>query len=210
MVYPIGKRIVCPVINLWIKKINGLENVPQEGRFIIAANHASYMDHFIIMCTLVPHLNKKIHHLAKKEHFNNILKKTWHGYVGAVPIDRQKGGKEALQWAIKSLKQGKIIAIHPEGTRSLTGKLQEAKTGVARLALLSKAPVLPIGLVGTYKILPKGKYIPKFSKATMNIGKPMYFPDYYGKKINKKMLREVTTKIMKEIAELSKQKYDFD
>ena len=210
MVYPIEKRIVCPIINLWIKKVNGLENVPKKGHFIIAANHASYMDHFIIMCTLVPYLNKKIHHLAKKEHFNNILKKTWHTYVGAVPIDRQKGGKEALQWAIKALMQGKIIAIHPEGTRSLTGKLQEAKTGVVRLALLSKAPVLPIGLIGTFERLPKGKYIPKFSKATMNIGIPMRFPNYYGKKINKKMLREVTNEIMKEIAKLSNQKYDFD
>ena len=209
MVYPIGKRIVCPVINLWIKKINGMENVPKEGSFIIAANHASYMDHFIIMCTLVPYLNKKIHHLAKKEHFDNIFKKTWHAYVGAVPIDRQKGGKEALQWAIKALKQRKIIAIHPEGTRNLTGKLQEAKTGVARLALLSKAPVLPIGLIGTFEMLPKGKYLPKFKKAIMNIGKMMQFPEHCNKKINKKMLREVTTRIMKEIAKLSKQKYDF-
>ncbi len=209
MVYPIGKRIVCPVVSFWIKKINGMENVPKDVPFIVAANHASYMDHFIIMCTLVPHLNKKIHHLAKKEHFDNIFKRAWHTYVGAIPLDRQKGGKEALQWAVNALKQQKIIAIHPEGTRSLTGKLQEAKTGVARLALLSRAPVLPIGLVGTFRILPKGKYIPKCSKAVMNIGKPMYFNDYYGKKVNKKMLREITNGIMKEIAKLSHQRYDY-
>ena len=209
MVYPIGKRIVPFVIKLWIKEIKGLENVPKHGPFIIAANHASYMDHFIIMSTLIPHLNKKIHHLAKKEHFDNILKKAWHTYVGAVPLDRQSGGKETLRWAIKALKEGKIIAIHPEGTRSLNGKLQKAKTGVARLALMSKVPVLPIGLIGTFEILPKGKYIPKARKAAMNIGKPMKFGRYYIKKINKKVLREVTTKIMKEIGRLSKQKYNF-
>ncbi|MEK6984456.1 MAG: lysophospholipid acyltransferase family protein [Nanoarchaeota archaeon] len=210
MVYPIGKRIIPTIFRFWIKKVNGLENVPKHGHFIIAANHASYMDHFVIMCTLIPYLNKKIHHLAKKEHFNNILKKVWHTYVGAVPLDREEGGKEALIWAIQALKAGKIIAIHPEGTRSLTGKLQKAKTGVARLTLFSKAPVLPIGLIGTFEILPKGDYIPKFKRAIMNIGKPIYFPEYYNKKINKKMLREVTNKIMKEIARLSKQKYNFN
>lgn len=206
MVYPIIKRIVPLIANRWIKQVNGLENVQGKGPFIIAANHASYMDHFIIMCTLVPHLNKKIHHLAKKEHFDNIFKKAWHSYGGAVPLDRQSGGKKALKWAVKALNEGKIIAIHPEGTRSLTGKLQQAKTGVARLALLTKAPVIPIGLIGTFEILPKGKYIPRFKRATMNIGKPLYFTN---KKINKRVLREVTTRIMKEIAKLSNQEYNF-
>lgn len=209
MVHPIGKIIFPSIFKFWIKEVNGLENVPKKGPFIIAANHSSYMDHFIIMCTLIPHLNRKIHHLAKKEHFDNILKKAWHTYAGAIPLDREKGGKETLRWAVKALKKGKIIAIHPEGTRSLTGKLQKAKTGVARLALLSKAPVVPVGLIGTFEILPKGKYVPKFKKATMNIGKPMYLLEYRNKSFNKKMLREVTTKIMKEIAKLCKQRYNF-
>ncbi|MCH8003531.1 MAG: 1-acyl-sn-glycerol-3-phosphate acyltransferase [Nanoarchaeota archaeon] len=209
MVYPIGKIIFPSVFNLWIKKINGLENVPKKGAFIVTANHTSYMDHLIIMCTLVPYLNKKIHHLAKKEHFDNIFKKMWHTYAGAIPIDRQTGGKEALNWAVKVLKQGKIIALHPEGTRSLTGKLQKAKTGVARLTLAAKVPVLPIGLIGAFEILPKGKYIPKLKRAVMNIGKPMYFNKYYHKKITKKLLRKVTNDIMKEIARLCKQEYNF-
>lgn len=208
MVYPIAKRIIPPTIKFWIKEVNGLETVPKKGAFIIAANHASYMDHFIIMSTLVPYLDKKIYHLAKKEHFDNIFKKIWHKYVGAIPLDRETGGKEALKWAIKALKKGKIIAIHPEGTRSLNGKLQKGKTGVARLALASKAPVIAIGLIGTFEILPKGKSVPKLRKAVMNIGKPMYFPKYYGKKLNKKILNEVTTKVMKEIARLSNQKYN--
>ena len=141
--------------------------------------------------------------------FDNPLKAAWHTYAGAIPLDREKGGKEALGWAIKALKHGKIIAIHPEGTRSLTGKLLRARTGVARLALEARVPVLPVGFIGTFKILPKGKYVPKAKRAIMNIGKPMYFTEYYNKKINKKMLREVTTKIMKEIAKLCRQKYNF-
>lgn len=209
MAYLIGKRVIPPIVKLfWTKEINGLQNLPKKGPFIIAANHASYMDHFM-MSLLVPYLNRKIHFLAKKEHFEGFFKRAWHTYAGAIPIDRNAGNKKALKWAIKALKEGKIIGIHPEGTRSLTGKLQKAKTGVARLALLSKAPVVPIGLIGTFEILPKGKYIPKLKKAAMNIGKPMHFTEYYNKKINKKILREVTDTIMREIAKLCRQKYDF-
>src|SRR3989344_6866490 len=149
MAYPIGKRIILPIVNFWIKKVNGLENAPKKGPFIIAANHASYMDHLIIVCIFMKHTNQKVHFLSKKEHFDNPLKAAWHTYAGAIPLDREKGGKEALGWAIKSLKHGKIIAIHPEGTRSMTGKLLRAKTGVARLALAAKVPVIPIGFLGT-------------------------------------------------------------
>ena len=209
MAYPIARRIIPPIVKkLWVNKVNGFENLPKENQFIIAANHASYMDHFV-MSLLVQHLNRKIHVLAKKEHFNNIFKKAWHTYIGAIPIDREKGDEEALRWAVEALNEGKLVGIHPEGTRSLTGRLQKGKTGVARLALISKAPVVPIGLIGTFEILPKGKYIPRFKRATMNIGKPMYFPEYYNKRISKKMLRDITNKIMKEIAKLCRQKYDF-
>ena len=209
MAYTIGKKTIMPLFKLWIKKVNGLENVPRKGQFIIAANHESYMDHLIIASTFISYVDRKIHFLAKKEHFNNIVKKAWHNYAGAIPLDRQAGGKEALKWAVQALKKGKIIAIHPEGTRSLTGNLQKGKTGVVRLALAAKVPVLPVGLIGTFEILPKGKYIPKLRKATMSIGKPIYFDKYYNKRITKKMLREITTSMMKEIAKLCKQEYNF-
>ena len=209
MVYIAPKLTIIPIVKLYVKEVNGIENLPRKGAAIIAANHASYMDHMIIGAYIISKLDRKFHFLAKKEHFDNAFKKWWHDYIGAIPLDREKRGDEALMWAIKALKEGKIIVIHPEGTRSLTGKLQKAKTGVARLALLSKAPVIPVGLVGTFEMMPKGKYIPKFKKATMNIGKPMHFPEYYTKKINKRIIREVTTRIMKEIAKLCRQKYNF-
>lgn len=210
MVYPIiGKRIIIPLVRLWIREVNGITNVPKDRNFIVAANHESYMDHFFVLCTLVPYLNKKIHFLSKKEHFNNPLKAAWHRYAGAIPLDRQSGGKKALKWAVRALKQGKIIAIHPEGTRTLNGKLQRGKTGIAKLVLAAHIPVLPVGIMGTFEILPKGKYLPKFKKGSINIGKLMYFDKYYNKRITKKLLREVTDKIMREIAELSKQKYSF-
>lgn len=209
MVYLPLKLTIIPIVKLYVKEVSGLDNLTKRGACIVAANHTSYMDHMIIGAYIVSHLNRKFHFLAKKEHFDNFFKKAWHDYVGAIPIDREKGGKRALRWALKALKESKIIAIHPEGTRSLTGKLQKAKTGIARLALLSKAPVIPIGLIGTFDILPKGKYIPRFKRAIIKIGKPMYFPEYYNKKINKRILKEVTTKIMKEIAKLCKQEYTY-
>ena len=77
------------------------------------------------------------------------------------------------------------------------------------MALGAKVPVLPVGLIGTFQILPKGKLIPGFKRAVVNIGRPMYFDRYYGKENNKKVLRLVTTKIMKEIARASNQRYDY-
>ena len=127
MVYPIAKLIFAPIIDIWIKEINGLNNIPVQGPFIITANHESYMDHLIIVKTFVMHLNKKIHFLSKKEHFSNPIKSIWHRWAGAIPLDRESKGTEALKWAIKALKSRNIIGIHPEGTRSLTGKLQKAK-----------------------------------------------------------------------------------
>lgn len=210
MVYPIAKLIIMPIVGLWIKEVKGIENVPKKCPFIIAANHASYMDHFMILCTLIKHLNRKIHYLSKKEHFSNPIKAAWHTWGGAIPLDREAKGTKALIWATKALKKGKIIAIHPEGTRSLTGKLQRGKTGVARLALAAKVPVVPVGLIGTFEILPKGKYIPKLRKARMNIGKPIYFDKYYNRRVTKRLLREITTKIMKDIAKLCRQEYNFE
>ena len=210
MVYPIAKKIILYTVKLWTKKIIGSKNIPNKGGFIIAANHSSYLDHFLIFSIIVPRLNQNVHFLAKKEHFDSVIQRMWHNYAEAIPVDRESGGKKGIRSAISALKKGKIIVIYPEGTRTLTGKLQKAKTGLARLALEAKVPVLPIGLIGTFEILPKGKYIPKPKKAIINIGNPMDFSRYYSKPMTKRLLRQITTKIMKEIARLSRQKYDFD
>ena len=209
---PIGKYLVPPIIKLWIKNVSGLENIPREGAFILAPNHCSYMEHFMISSILVPYLNKKLHFIAKKEHFESITQSTWHSlwkrYITYIPIDREKG-ERAIKAAVSYLKRGAIIVIYPEGTRSLTGKIQKGKTGVARLALWAGVPVVPVGIKGTFEILPKGKNIPGLKKAALNFGKPMYFDSYYNKPISKKILKEITTKIMEEMAALSGQKYNY-
>ena len=194
MVHPIGKRFFKIMVLPYIKKVNGLANIPKDRNFIIAANHSSYMDHLILATIFVNYVNKRMHFLAKKEHFEGFFQKSFHKWADAIPIDRQAGGKEALKWAINALKNNKIISIYPEGTRTLNGRIQKGKTGVARLVLGAKVPVLPIGLIGTFEMLQKGKHIPKFKRATVN---------------NHKILRKVTDEIMEEIAKLSNQKYNY-
>lgn len=210
MVYTATKLTIIPIVKLWIKKVNGIENIPKDRSFIVACNHSSYMDHMMLSSVFLPLLDKPVHYLAKKEHFEKGFQRLWHKFVQAIPIDRQTGGQEGLGRAVEYLKNGKIIGIYPEGTRTLTGKLQRAKTGVARLALAAKVPVLPIGIIGNFAILPKGKTIPKLRRAAINIGRLMHFDEYYGMENDPIVLRKVTTVIMKEIARLSNQEYDFD
>jgi len=209
---PIVRHIVTPIIKIWIKKVTGLENLPKDKAFILAPNHSSYIEHIMISCIVVPYLNKKLYFVAKKEHFEGISQSTWHKswsrYITYILIDRKKGEK-ALETASHYLRKNAVIVVYPEGTRSLTGKIQRGKTGVARLVLNNKVFVIPLGIKGTFEILPKGKKLPKLKKATLNFGKPLYFNKYYNKPITKKLLRKMTDTIMKEIAKLSEQKYNF-
>lgn len=209
MKYPLSQAIVTWSMTLFLRKLKGKENIPKKGGFIVASNHCSYLDHLLLSRIFIPYTKKKVRFLAKKEHFEDKFQKAWHKWAGAIPIDRQAGGKEALKEAVKALKKGDVIGIYPEGTRSRTGRIQKGKTGVARLVLAAKVPVVPVGLTGTFKILPRGKLIPKPKRTDMNIGKPMYFDKYYDQDDNKKVIRKITDSIMKEIAKLAKQRYNF-
>lgn len=202
------QKLIARLVNTtFIRKVKGVENLPKGGAFILAANHCSYMDHMIINAVSFIHLNRVVSFLAKKEHFRGAFQKRWHKWVRAIPIDRQAGGKNALKKAIRHLKRGGIIGIYPEGTRSSTGKIQKGKTGVARLAVAAKVPVVPVGLKGTFEIMPKGKLFPKPKRADIFIGKPMYFEKYYGNDENRKIIRMITNNIMKSIAKLTKQRF---
>ncbi len=209
---PVVEQIIAPIFRLWIREVNGIENLPKDGAFLIAPNHSSYIEHFLIGSQVVPYINKKLHFIAKKEHFESISQKTWHSvwskYITYIKIDRSKG-EEALKEALAYLKKGEVIVVYPEGTRTLTGKIQKGKTGVARLALWAKVPVVPLGIKGTFEILPKGKVIPRLKKATLKFGRPIYFKKYYSKPMTKQLLRQITDEIMKEIAKLAGQKYEF-
>ena len=215
MAYPISRWIVLPIYKLWLRKVNGLDNMPKGKPFIIAANHSSYFDIFIPAVLVIRRVNKDIRALVNSYYWNNFLTKYFLNIWQAIPVfvDKEKNSKQknklAFEKASDYLKKNDLVMIFPEGTRSNDGKLKKAYTGVARLALKSKAPVLPIGIIGAHKVLPKGKAFPRFVRCEVNIGKLIYFEKYYSKKTSKKMLEEVTRIIMKEIARLIKQEYNY-
>ena len=191
----------------FIREVNGIENIP-NGASILASNHSSFLDIPALTFGVYKLTKRKVRYIAKKELFYNPLMRYILESGRAIPIDRSKKDKSALKEALKFLKNGEVIGIYPEGGRSLAGKIQKGKTGVARLALWAKVPVVPVGIKGAFEILPKGKMMPKFKKSiAVNIGKPIYFSRYYNRKITKKLLRTITKTVMKNIANLAGQEY---
>ncbi len=214
MVYPIGKWIVPPIYKLWLRKVHGMESVPKDKPFIIAANHTSYYETVLLPCIIIPKIDKKIHGLANSRYWENFMARIILNWGESIPVYVGKdknpmGNKIAFNRALEYLKNGEIIMMFPEGTRSPDGKLKNGHTGAARLALKAKAPVLPIGIIDAYKVLPRGKIFPRFKKCEVKIGKLMNFDEYYNKSINKRLLENITRRIMKEIGKLSNQEYNY-
>lgn len=213
MVYPIGKLIVPPIYKLWLKKVEGLENVPDKT-FIIAANHSSYYDILIPPILIVPKINIKIHALVNSYYWEPFITRFFLDMWEAIPVyvEKEKNSKQknkiAFERAIKYLNKGESVMIFPEGSRSRDGKLKKAYNGAARIALKANAPVLPVGIIGANKVLPIGKIFPRFRRCDVKIGKLIHFEKYYKKKESKKALVEITRKIMKEIAKLIGQEYN--
>ena len=188
-------------------KVRGLRHVPSKGPVIIASNHLSFSDS-IFMPLVVP---RKVTFLAKSEYFTSpgpkgLLKKLTFIALGQVPVDRSGGRRSeaALITGLKVLADGNCIGIYPEGTRSPDGRLYKGRTGIARLAIESGAPVIPVAMSNTDKIQPTGKVIPKVMRVGMTFGEPMYFE---GDSRDAAHLREVADTIMKRIQQLSGQEY---
>ena len=215
MVYLITKSTILLFTRFYTRKINGIENVPRKGGFIVAGNYSSYLDDFLIPSVLIPLLDKKVHFYVKSSYFKNYFIGRFLKFYESIPVDSEKSwnhektNKIALENASHFLKKGDIIGIFPEGSRSHNGILQKAKTGIAKLALLAGVNVLPIGIIGSNSILPRGAKFPRFKKCEVNIGKPINLRKYHGKKITKPLLEKITREIMHEIAKLIGQKYNF-
>jgi len=188
-------------------KVRGLRNVPTRGPVIIASNHLSFSDS-IFMPLVVP---RKVTFLAKSEYFTSpgpkgFIKKLTFIALGQVPVDRSGGRRSeaALITGLKVLADGDCLGIYPEGTRSPDGRLYKGRTGIARLAIESGAPVIPVAMFNTDKIQPTGKVIPHVKRVEMSFGKPMYFQ---GDPTDLELLRDVTDEIMNAIQAMSGQEY---
>lgn len=213
MVYPISRRIVPIIYSPWIRKVEGLENIPEGKPFIISSNHTSYFDDFLLPSIIVPRLNNKMHALVNSYYWKYFITRFFLDIWECIPVfvdggkDSKKKNEQAVEKALNYLKKKEIVMIFPEGTRSKDGRLKKAYTGVAKLALMSKAPVLPCGIIGADKVLPREAMLPRFARCEVKIGKLMYFDKY--KKTDKKTLEKITRQIMKEIAKLTNQKYNY-
>jgi 1-acyl-sn-glycerol-3-phosphate acyltransferase len=201
-----------PLLRLMFRpRIEGLENVPESGAAIIAGNHLSFSDHFVMPAIL----KRRITFLAKAEYFTGpglkgrLTAAFFHG-IGQIPVDRS--GKEAGQAALKEglgvLRKGELLGIYPEGTRSHDGRLYKGKVGVAAMALGAQVPVVPCAMIGTFEAQPPGRILPNLQhRVTIRFGKPLDFSRYYGMENERAILRAVTDEIMYTILELSGQEY---
>jgi 1-acyl-sn-glycerol-3-phosphate acyltransferase len=191
-------------------QIEGAENLPLEGPAILASNHLSYAD-WLFMPLAVP---RRITFAAKAEYFTGPGIKGWFQKLffsgaGQVPIDRSgaSAAEGALVTAKRILDDGDLFGIYPEGTRSHDGKLYRGKIGVARLALETGVPVIPVAVVGTDVVAPPGKTFGSITRPVVRFGKPLDFERYEGLENDRYILRSVTDEIMYEIMRLSGQEY---
>lgn len=201
LVSRIGSRLVCRV------RFEGLERIPRTGAVILAANHISNADPVLLGAWITPALrSRRIHWLGKRELFDwPVL--GWLARRGGVhPVDRSTADVEAFRLASRILEAGWILLVFPEGTRSPTGSLQEAKDGVATLALRTGATVVPIGVNGTDAVWPKGRAFPRpFPRrtATVRVGEPFRVADLVPPDADRRVAKSLATRaIMGRIAEL--------
>jgi 1-acyl-sn-glycerol-3-phosphate acyltransferase len=195
-----------------IEKVTGLENLPQNKPLIIASNHDSFMDPFVLWAAVNKHIeNSKMYFISEMFFIWDFLTKlVFKNVGGALRIDRKTRSK-VLEQALEKLKKGHVIAVAPEGIIKENPDIRRCKTGTARLVLIGKIPLVPVGIRGdcyVWSLISAIKWIsrPK-KKAIIRIGKPMHFDRYFDKKINKQLLETVTSEIMIEIGRLCGKRY---
>ena len=191
-------------------KVEGLHHVPSSGPAILASNHLAVADSFYLPLAV----RRRITFLAKAEYFTGTGIKGWinrwfYSVSGQVPIDRANAdaAQAALNTAERLLGQGKLLGMYPEGTRSPDGRLYKGKTGLARLALQTGVPVIPVAMIGTDVVNPPGKKMLRFGRVTVRFGEPMDFSRFEGLAGNHFIERAVIDEVIYELMGLSGQEY---
>ncbi|WOF22092.1 lysophospholipid acyltransferase family protein [Microbacterium betulae] len=209
-VYTLGRVVLAPLARtVYRPKMEGRENIPPKGAVIFASNHLSFIDSIVIPIAAAP---RPVHFLAKSDYFTGRGLKGWFSRtfftaVGAIPVDRGAGqaALDALDRQREILDTGAAVALHPEGTRSRDGRLYKGRTGVAYLALETGAPVVPIGLIGTDRVMPVGAKMPSLTeRVTVRFGEPLDL-SVHGPASSGKARRAATDEIMTAIHALSEQ-----
>ncbi len=188
----------------------GVENVPTSGAAILASNHLSFSDS-IFLPLQCP---RPVVFLAKSEYFTGkgikgFFVKLFFKSTGQLPIDRSggKASEAALNTGLGVLEQGQLLGIYPEGTRSPDGRLYRGRTGIARMALEAKVPVIPVAMIDTEKVQPIGTRLPRVRRVGIVYGKPLDFSRFDGMEGDRIVLRAVADEIMYELMRISGQEY---
>nr|WP_242636966.1 lysophospholipid acyltransferase family protein [Myceligenerans salitolerans] len=212
MFYWVMKHVlVGPLLRLAYRPwVEGRKNVPRRGAAILAGNHLAVIDSFILPLMLP----RQVKFLGKSDYFTGRGVKgritAWFMTgIGTIPIDRSGGAasEAAINTGLRVLADGDLLGIYPEGTRSPDGRLYKAKTGVARMALESGVPVVPVVMVGTDEAQPVGRTVPRFMPLGARIGEPLDFSHLSHKSTDHATLRKVADEIMEAILALSDQEY---
>ena len=199
MIYPVTVAILFVLLKLFFGiKIEGAENIPLEGAFILASNHSSYLDPPILAAGCFDYnRGRRLNFLAKDELFHGKLFGWYISKLGAFPIKRTFGDIGAIRESIRRIREGKPLVVFPEGERSPDGSLQEAFPGIALLATKTNIPIVPAFIKGAEEVLSVKSKAFKPHKIAVKFGKPLFFyhkgPQAYS---------EATEKIMSAIKEL--------
>lgn len=190
--------------------MEGAEHLPATGPVIIAGNHLTVVDSFFLVLVA----KRRVTFIAKSEYFSGgglkgALIRWFYSSAGQVPVDRSGGGAgdSALDAARKILADNGIWAIYPEGTRSPDGRLYKGKTGMARVALETGAPVVPVVMFGTEKFNPVGTRMWRPAKIVVKFGEPIDFSRYHEHASSRAVVRSATDEVMYALMELSGQEY---
>ena len=207
MGYWVVKAILTPILRFFFRiRVEGIEHVPVDGRCILASNHVSFSDSIFLPLVL----RRRVTFVAKAEYFDDPKTAWFFRAVGQIPIKREGGSasQRALDSAREVLEGDGLFGIYPEGTRSPDGRLYKGHTGVARLALQTKAPVIAVAMIGTAEAQPIGQVKPNFfMPITVRFSKPMVFDRYADRADDPLVLRQITDEIMFELREQSGQEY---
>ncbi|HEV8296625.1 MAG TPA: lysophospholipid acyltransferase family protein [Acidimicrobiales bacterium] len=208
MAYWVVKAVLTPLLRLLYRvRVEGAERVPRAGAVIVAPNHRSFLDSIFIPL-VIP---RRVTFVAKADYFDSWKTKWFFNALGQIPIRREGGSasERALASAMDVLREGGVFGIYPEGTRTRDGRLHKGHTGVARLALRSGAPIIPVGLIGTDEIQPVDRKLPLFFKTvTIRFGQPIDPKRFAGGENDRMVLRQITDEVMFELRELTGYEYD--
>ncbi|KOG89020.1 lysophospholipid acyltransferase family protein [Streptomyces varsoviensis] len=195
---------------LYRPRVEGLGNIPASGPVILAGNHVTFIDSLFMSLVV----KRPVYFIGKDEYvtgkgLKGRLMAWFFTASGMIPVARDggRGGVAALMTGRRVLEEGKAFGIYPEGTRSPDGRLYRGRTGVARLTLMTGAPVVPFGMIGTDKVQPGGKGRLHISPVTVRFGEALDFSRYEGMDRDRYVLRAVTDEIMSDVMDLSGQEY---